>query len=484
MSAVAENGAGTWLVMLRDVSDSVRVAGQRRVMAALALDADTGLARGFSMAASGRKALTEAFGAGRTRPAGPLPPGRPERILCSGAIVDDVSRTLAELFDHGAAPPVEEIVNAFEAEDIFDSFLGHMAGRNQPAELATPDDWAMFFEVSRRYTEAEPWTRWSDINRLHLDLRLRSQETRYLALVLGNEGIQRGLVLYPGETLPTGLSEAVPASQVNLPPGTLNFYLDPTREAPPEYVGKALRYGWPGDSKLIPLYMAIGEGGAPFDLGLADVQRITLALAAVLKHDARGLVVEGESAASSGLVTLSDGGTGTFAIRQAPAEESLDEGVRLRTHQVALDLVPEDASVVIGSMPWPVLTELRREARIYRAVPPTAPPPSGDDVPLVAILPRRKDGDRIAAQIAGDDPYGISIVEDKGQALVTLVCAHAAQLLTEFPADASARALYERHIHATDGVHVVMVADESTTRGKGNVYGLFECHQPLAPLEG
>src|ERR1700736_394372 len=196
MSAVAENGAGTWLVMLRDVSDSVRVAGQRRVMAALALDADTGLARGFSMAASGRKALTEAFRAGRTRPAGLLPPGRPERILCSGAIVDDVSRTLAELFDQGAAPPVEEIVDAFEAEDIFDSFLGHMAGRNQPAELATSEDWAMFFEVSRRFPEAEPWTRWSDVNHLHLDLRLRSQETRYLALVLGNEGIQRGLVLY------------------------------------------------------------------------------------------------------------------------------------------------------------------------------------------------------------------------------------------------------------------------------------------------
>ena len=55
------------------------------------------------------------------------------------------------------------------------------------------------------------------------------------------------------------------------------------------------------------------------------------------------------------------------------------------------------------------------------------------------------------------------MVEHEGQALVTLVCAHAAHSLTEFPANASARALYERHIQATDGVHLVMVADESTT---------------------
>jgi hypothetical protein len=328
MSAVAETGAGTWLMMLRDVSHAIRVAGQRRVMAALALDAETGLAHGYSVAATGQEALAEAFRVGTTRPPVPLLPGRPERILCSATIGGEVRRMLTDLFDHGGAPPVEEIVDALEAEDIFDSFLGHMAGRGQPTELATPEDWAMFFEVSRRYTEAEPWTRWSDINHLHLDLRLRSQETRYLALVLGNEGIQRGLVLYPGEILPAGLSEPVPPSQVNLPLGTLNFYLDPTRKAPPEYVGKALRYGWPGESKLVPLYMAIGEGGAPFDIGLADVQRITLALTAVLEHDARVMVVEGESATSSGQVTLSDGGTATFAIRQAPAEQSLDEGVR------------------------------------------------------------------------------------------------------------------------------------------------------------
>jgi hypothetical protein len=114
-------------------------AGQRRVMAALALDAETGLAHGYSVAATGQEALAEAFRLGTTRPPVPLPPGRPERILCSATIVGEVRRMLTDLLDHGGAPPVEEIVDALEAEDIFDSFLGHMAGRGQPTELASPE---------------------------------------------------------------------------------------------------------------------------------------------------------------------------------------------------------------------------------------------------------------------------------------------------------------------------------------------------------
>jgi hypothetical protein len=37
-------------------------------------------------------------------------------------------------------------------------------------------------------------------------------------------------------------------------------------------------------------------------------------------------------------------------------------------------------------------------------------------------------------------------------------------------------------MRATKGLHIVMVVDESTSRGIGTVYGLFECHQPLANL--
>lgn len=39
---------------------------------------------------------------------------------------------------------------------------------------------------------------------------------------------------------------------------------------------------------------------------------------------------------------------------------------------------------------------------------------------------------------------------------------------------------------ATKGLHVVMVADEATSRGEGTVYVLFDCHQPLlgAPRQG
>ena len=37
---------------------------------------------------------------------------------------------------------------------------------------------------------------------------------------------------------------------------------------------------------------------------------------------------------------------------------------------------------------------------------------------------------------------------------------------------------FRRRLRDSKGLHVVMVADEETTQGRGSVYGLFECHQP------
>jgi hypothetical protein len=40
---------------------------------------------------------------------------------------------------------------------------------------------------------------------------------------------------------------------------------------------------------------------------------------------------------------------------------------------------------------------------------------------------------------------------------------------------------FRRRLRDSKGLHVVMVADEETTQGRGSVYGLFECHQPPPP---
>jgi hypothetical protein len=37
-------------------------------------------------------------------------------------------------------PPISEVPTVHEAEDIFDSFVGHMAGRRDAEESAAPRD--------------------------------------------------------------------------------------------------------------------------------------------------------------------------------------------------------------------------------------------------------------------------------------------------------------------------------------------------------
>ena len=196
---VSGNAPTTWLVMLRDVSHAVRVSGARRVHLGLVLDVDTGVARGSSVASTRVAALRQTLRAALTEPLGPLPTGPPERVLCSRAIAAQVVRELGRRGE--PTPSVIEVDPDAEAEDIFDSFVGHMTGRSQPPDFAPPKDWALLYEQARRYAEAAPWQRWPDTVELAVHLRLGGRSTRYVALVLGNKGIQHGLVLYPGTSI-------------------------------------------------------------------------------------------------------------------------------------------------------------------------------------------------------------------------------------------------------------------------------------------
>jgi len=101
---------------------------------------------------------------------------------------------------------------------------------------------------------------------------------------------------------------------------------------------------------------------------------------------------------------------------------------------------------------------------------------------MLAVLPKRRQGEPIAAKVAELDPYGVTVIEtDDGQAVFTLVGTHGAELLMEVPADSPSLTAFRRRLRQTRGLHVVMIADEATSQGEGSVYGLFECHQPLGP---
>ncbi|MHB1854206.1 MAG: hypothetical protein ACYCS2_04025, partial [Acidimicrobiales bacterium] len=68
-----------------------------------------------------------------------------------------------------------------------------------------------------------------------------------------------------------------------------------------------------------------------------------------------------------------------------------------------------------------------------------------------------------------------------GQAVLVLVGSEGAEIVMEVEADGQGMQAFRRRMRATKGLHVVMVADESTSRGEGEVYGLFECHQAPSP---
>ena len=274
----------TWIVLIREVSHAARIRGEPRVVASLALEQETGLARGMSVGRTRRMACAEAMDTALTRPAGGLAPGVPARVLCGPDDAEDVAKELARLLGEGSTPAVSEISAADEAEDIFDSFVGHLAGRRQPEEFATPPDWRLLYDQAGDYWRMQPWLRWADDAHFDLVVRADGAAARYVAVVLGQAGIQRGLVLYPGGAFPDDLVYSAPGSPVRLPAGTVLFYLDRPGESPPELRAKAARNGWPADADLVPVWVGGGPDG-PADLDRTSVQRLTLAIAAVLADD-------------------------------------------------------------------------------------------------------------------------------------------------------------------------------------------------------
>lgn len=315
MASVAEPDP-TWLVLVRDVSRSIRVREQPQLMAALVLDVSTGLVRGLAVAPTDAEALTEAFQAALANPAGPLPPARPQRVLCGTGLAAPVARSLEALSASTRSPPVAEVEPGLEAEDIFDSFIGHMSGRTQPEEHPAPEDWQLLFNQALRFCRAEPWIRWSDDIDLALETSVDGESSRYVAVVMGAMGVQRGLALYPGEVAPPGLRDGPAHQPPTVRPGTLLCILDPPADLPVEFTAKAHRYDWPAGADLVPVFVTVGpeEGG---DIGLADVKRFTVAIAAVVAHDGRGpILADPETQVTTGTVALGDGQRATFTIRQ------------------------------------------------------------------------------------------------------------------------------------------------------------------------
>jgi hypothetical protein len=276
----------TWMVMSRDVSHAVRVADQPVVVAALILDVDTGLIRGLSVAEDVRDALAQAVERALNKPAGSLPPGRPRRILAAVGLGDLVAAELGRRPGLNLIPPVDEIVPGAEAEDIFDSFVGTMAGRRQPNDPPTPADWKILIDQVQTYADEAPWRRWDDDIDFVVEVAVEGELRRVKGVVMGSAGIQFGLALFPGEVVEADLERRDPAASWPYDPGTLVCTLDDPDDVPIEFRARAIRYGWPETAHLVPSFFGVDEEGGR-DFSTADARLFAVVTAAVLSHDRR-----------------------------------------------------------------------------------------------------------------------------------------------------------------------------------------------------
>jgi hypothetical protein len=469
----------TWLVLARDVPPTVRVQGMDDLDAALVLDVDTGLVLGVAIETGLDRVLERAFAHALTTPVGDPPPGPPARVLCAIGLADPaVSALSAMALD--TLPPIIEVAPGPEAEDIFDSFLGHMAGRKQPEETPTPADWLLLIEHALAFRRGEPWVRWSDEQELAVVLQNPDgAENSFTAVIMGQAGVQRGLALYPGDELPPGLRDRRPPEHP--PAEVLLLLLDPVDELPTDLAAKAVRYGWPADDELMPVFMTTTSAGAE-EVSRSASEQLAAGLAAVVALDRRGpALVTTAPPTVSGSVTVASGTPIGFRALLRPAAPEREEP-ELRVHVAGHDLLTQNATVTLGSCSWQALSELRGAARMYRPAPADVPEQAGRDVPLVVISTEPKHASELAARIADLDPYTVATVEtDDAPSLVVLAGGKGSEILMHLPAAHSALGAFRRRLSQARGRHAVIVADPAAASGDGIVYAVFECHQPPPP---
>ena len=169
--------APTWIVLARDVTGTVTIAEQPSVMVALVLDADTGLVRGVSVGDTVPPACSGAARTALSAPAGPLPPQPPGRVVYDQAQADGILQALSEALPGLPGSALVPATPPPEAEDIFDSLIGHPTGIPQPRDPPTPSDWARLYAKAVAYRQAQPWHLWSDADRAPAENCIRAGQT-------------------------------------------------------------------------------------------------------------------------------------------------------------------------------------------------------------------------------------------------------------------------------------------------------------------
>lgn len=303
--------APTWILLARDVSDSVVVGDQRRTCIAAVLDAGTGLVVNVSPGTSIEGVVGRALKSALVTPAPPLAKAVPRRLVVPPELLQATQAAAGRLsWLSGSA--VTEGSGMDEAEEIMDSLVGHLVGRTQPDELPTADDYRILYRELQAYAEAAPWKRWTDSDWFAAHLEVDGTHVDLDCLVLGNAGMQHGFNAIPDAEQLLAASSGPAADRLNQLDGAVMVHLDPWRETPGRFADKARRYGWPSTARLAPSLTSVHDG-QPADLSRAEVRTLALALHGVLSQDSRRLVTA-DKPAVNGELTFHDGTTGRYVV--------------------------------------------------------------------------------------------------------------------------------------------------------------------------
>lgn len=462
----------TWLLLQRDISESLRVDGEDRLVATLALDMGSGMVLTSQCTRDEVTSLSQALRAASASPIGGIPSSPPALILCPPALGGRLARVLGDI---GGMESVEvaEVSPPDEAEDAFDSLVSHLAGRTQPDELPSAAESHLLHERAIRFTQERPWERWPDDLPMIVDVTVERSRRSFRALVLGNSGIQHGLVLIPvdHEPQPPDADELGPT----LPPGGIAMFLDDDG-VPPDLQARAHRYGWPADEALLPVFSSANTDG-PGELGRRDAQMLTVALAAAVDHDARS-TAEGATGpiVSSGVVELPSGVPARYTVRE---DDEIELG--LDGPGLLLDVLSEGTPIGIEVIPWGAYAVLRSDSRVLRQVFSNPIARTGSGIPVVVIDTQRREGRRVADRLAGLQPLAVQVVVDAGEAMLLMLCNAGFLPLVPFDAADPILRRFRRRLNDLGGAHAIIVADWERVPDASAVFGVFECTLRVMP---
>jgi hypothetical protein len=204
-----------------------------------------------------------------------------------------------------------------QAEDILDELVAHLSGRTLPDELPTADDWAALVDQTLEYAQEEPWQLWPDDLQFRVVATIEGRSTSYVAAVIGREGLQAGLVLYPGKDSSAVVVPAddwQPEDPLPFREGSLLLHLNPPDNTLEEMAAKAVRYGWPADARLMPVWLSASPDGFG-DLAQTDAALLTVSIAGVLARHRRAAGPKGRrTARTTGSLALASGIEGRYTV--------------------------------------------------------------------------------------------------------------------------------------------------------------------------